>query len=125
MKTTTDEWYAFSERFSHNQHEAKMRQMIAKIRKHEVLDPFLNPLKVVCVVCGEPVKAQRRSKQTCSNRCRLRLSRWRHAFRALPEKEKERRRAVVEKRIEKRNAAARAKAEAEKRKPKLSPEKAA
>jgi len=32
-----------------------------------------------CVVCGEPLEAQRRSKKTCSNRCRLRLSRSRRS----------------------------------------------
>src|SRR5262249_40911878 len=35
-----------------------------------------SPLKLRCVVCGKQMQAMRPSKKTCSNACRLRLSRW-------------------------------------------------
>jgi hypothetical protein len=35
-----------------------------------------SPLKLRCVVCGKEMQAMRPSRKTCSNACRLRLSRW-------------------------------------------------
>ena len=35
-----------------------------------------SPIKLHCVVCGKRIQAMRPTKKTCSNACRLRLSRW-------------------------------------------------
>jgi hypothetical protein len=34
------------------------------------------PAKLRCLVCGKRTQARRPTKKTCSNACRLRLSRW-------------------------------------------------
>jgi len=35
-----------------------------------------SPAHLACVVCGKRIRAVRSTKKTCSNACRLRLSRW-------------------------------------------------
>jgi hypothetical protein len=126
MKLTIDEEYALLERLNSNRREAKLQKLYKDLRIAEVRDTKLNPLPLHCVVCGEPMLAQRKSKQTCSNRCRLRFSRWTRAYFALPKKEIRRRDAEVRKRFKAAWAAHRAAAEEEKkRKPKRSLEEIA
>jgi len=121
MNTTIDEEYALLERFSSNAHEAKIHALYMRCLVGEAHDKIMHPLRLQCVVCGEAMKAQRRSKKTCSSRCRLRFSRWRRAFLALPKKEIRRREAEVRKRHKAAvRAARRAAAEEEKRQPKRS-----
>jgi len=52
-----------------------------------------SPIDVHCLVCGRRVQALRPTKKTCSNACRLRLSRWQR----LPSKVKRRRTAKLAK----------------------------
>jgi endogenous inhibitor of DNA gyrase (YacG/DUF329 family) len=114
---TIDQEQALLERLSRNKHDAEMRRLLANARRTEALDPLLNPFELHCVVCGAAMKAQRRSKKTCSSRCRLRLSRWLRAYFALPEAERRKREDELQKRWKRAAAAAKS---AEKRKPKRS-----
>jgi hypothetical protein len=120
MNTTIEEEYTLLERLDSNKRiseaTAIYQQILVGEAKHEA--KRVHPLQ--CVVCGEPMKAQRRSKKTCSSCCRLRLSRWLCAYRALPEAEKERRYAEIQKRHEQ---AVRTAAKEERREPKGSRDK--
>ena len=105
------------ERLGRNRQAAESRRMWANIRRIEVLDGIANPIKMECIVCGEPMKAQRVSKKTCSARCRLKWSRSVRAVLALPKAEQRKREAELKKRWRRARAAA---AREEKRKPKRS-----
>jgi hypothetical protein len=108
---------AMLERINDNQHIAEMQRLFAKIRYAEVMDRVRNPLKLKCVVCGEEMKAERASKKTCSNRCRLKWSRMGRAYQALPKAEQKKRHAKIQKQWRREDREA---DEAEKQKPKHS-----
>jgi len=113
-----DQEYEILERLNFNQREATGQHWMTRMEIAHVKD---KPLALHCVICGEPMLAQRRSKTTCSNRCRLRLSRFRRARKTLSKAELRKRDAVVSKRWRRATAKARAKERAEeKRRSKMS-----
>ena len=113
---------AMCERLGRNRHAAVLRRMCANIQRTLALDVIANPIEMECIVCGEPMTAQRASKKTCSARCRLRWSRLVRAVLALPKAERRKREAELKKRWQRARAAA---AREEKRKDKRSPDEIA
>jgi len=121
MKTTIDEEYALVQRFKRNRHEAETHSLYLHCLIGEARHKAGREMNLQCVICGQPMEAQRKSKKTCSARCRLRLSRWMRGYLALPKAEIRKREAEVRKRNKAAvRAARRAAKEEEKRKPKRS-----
>ena len=96
---------AMCERLGRNRHAAVLRRMCANIQRTLALDVIANPIEMECIVCGEPMTAQRASKKTCSARCRLRWSRLVRAVLALPKAERRKREAELKKRWQRARAA--------------------
>jgi hypothetical protein len=101
---TVDQELKWNERLRRNQDAVEARDLgrnfdRALVRQRQSdEDRQASIIDVECVVCGAKMEALRRTKRTCSSRCRLKLSRAMRAVRALPEREQRKRDAEIRRR---------------------------
>jgi endogenous inhibitor of DNA gyrase (YacG/DUF329 family) len=122
MKTTVDEEQVIRERYGYNQEQAKSVEAYKTI----VLLPEARRTayaahRFQCLVCGQPMEVKRRSKSTCSARCRLKLSRWMRAYLALPKNEIRKRETELNKRWRRQWRQEQGKAKAEEKRQSVAP----
>jgi endogenous inhibitor of DNA gyrase (YacG/DUF329 family) len=113
MNPTIDEEQVMRERIARNNEEAKSLDAYTTLLVSKARGEAREAHRFACLVCGRPMQVQRRSKKTCSSRCRLKLSRWTRAYYALPKAEIRKREAELNKRWRKKQRQARAAAKAE------------